>query len=62
MSEEQKDFKEGAQAWLSIWIDAEGGLSFEGSSVSTTQLLGMVSMAKQIIMQRALNGQAAAES
>ena len=53
------------QAWLNIWIDSEGGLGFEANSSSTTQLLGMVALAKQLIMQKALtpkNAEATTES
>lgn len=50
------------QAWINVWIDADGGLGFEGNSVSTTQLLGMVIMAQQLIIKRALSqGEAAAQ-
>ena len=63
---EPTNFKDTAQAWVSIWVDQEGGLSFEANAVSTTQLLGMVSLAKQLIIQRALspqdNAEASAES
>lgn len=44
------------QAFLNIWIDVEGGLGFSGNSNSTTQLLGMVKLAEQMIIQRALRG------
>lgn len=43
------------QAWINVWIDADGGLGFEGNSASTTQLLGMVAMAHQLIIQKALS-------
>lgn len=63
MSEEQKT---NAQAWVSIWIDQEGGLSFEADSSSTTQLLGILKLAEQMIIQRALkrntDGETTAES
>lgn len=50
------------QAWINIWIDDGGGLGFEANSASTTQLLGMVVMAKQLIIQKALSqGEAAAQ-
>jgi hypothetical protein len=64
MSEEtiEKNFKEGAQSWISVWIDSDGGLGFEGNSASTTQLLGMVKMAEQMIIQRALSGQTPTDS
>jgi len=49
------------QAWINIWIDDGGGLGFEANSASTTQLLGMVAMAQQLIIKRALSqGEAAA--
>ena len=50
------------QAWINIWIDQGGGLGFEANSASTTQLLGMVALTKQLIIQRALSqGEAAAQ-
>jgi hypothetical protein len=59
MSEEQKA---AAQAWVSIWIDEAGGLSFEADSSSTTQLLGMVRLTEQMIIERALNRNANGET
>jgi hypothetical protein len=55
---EPTNFKDNAQAWVSIWIDQEGGLNFEGNSASTTQLLGMVKLAEQMIIQQALTPKA----
>ena len=62
-AEQQEPQEKPKQAWINIWIDAGGGLAFEANSASTTQLLGMVSLAKQMIIQRALSqGEAAAQS